>query len=80
MRFPIAICVTAALVAATIGQSAFGAPSAAEKCASSKMQATGKYSLCRMLAEANVKKRDAIVHNQCPHFCPYSLANSLRRR
>ncbi|MFN8642648.1 MAG: hypothetical protein U0802_13725 [Candidatus Binatia bacterium] len=61
MRFPIAICVTAALVAATIGQSAFGAPSAAEKMRQLQNAGDRGGSLCRMLAEAKAEKTGKAV-------------------
>lgn len=55
MRPPIVMYTIAAVVIA-VGQPAHGAPTAAEKCAAAKISATGKFSLCRMQAEAKVEK------------------------
>lgn len=66
MRLPIAVCGVTALVVTTIGQPVMGAPSAAQKCASAKISATGKYSLCRLQAEAKAEKTGNVVgFNKC---------------
>jgi hypothetical protein len=54
-RFQIAMFTIATLVLAA-RHPALGAPTGAEKCAASKISATGKYSLCRMQAESRAEQ------------------------
>ena len=66
MRFLTTMCSVTALVVTTMGQPAMGAPTAAEKCASAKISATGKYSLCRLQAEARAEKTGKLIgFNKC---------------
>ena len=54
-RILIVMCIIAALIMAAF-KPARGATTGAEQCAAAKIAATGKYSLCRMQAEAQAEK------------------------